>query len=340
MKPLKISIHKMKDGKFQTCFICPKTGQKKRNKFPSMKEAKLYKTQLEFRYKEKGTHAFFRHPISFLMKYHIEKCPNTKVAGRKMHFIDFLETFGNHNVTDLEISDLRAWLEKIKKERGVSDKTLNGIKHQLNYFFHFLVDEGILKSNPLSKIIYRRDGPLRRQRVILSVSEVDKILMQAKRYDPWLVYPYIYFMAHTGVRRQELLKLKRVDIDLEVGLATFRNTKNGTDRTIKLPQGVLNLLKKHLNQHESEYLICNRDNSKVIDGVMYDRFRRFKRHFPHKKNWTFHSLRHSLAHNFLLEGGEMYQLQAILGHKNINMTIDLYGQLKAQQISNYSPYKE
>jgi hypothetical protein len=38
-------------------------------------------------------------------------------------------------------------------------------------------------------------------------------------------------------------------------------------------------------------------------------------------------------------GGQMYQLQAILGHKSINVTVDIYGQLGAQDIDNPCPYE-
>ena len=35
----------------------------------------------------------------------------------------------------------------------------------------------------------------------------------------------------------------------------------------------------------------------------------------------------------------MYQVQAILGHRGIQTTVDLYGQLQAQDIENPSPYE-
>lgn len=35
----------------------------------------------------------------------------------------------------------------------------------------------------------------------------------------------------------------------------------------------------------------------------------------------------------------MYQLQAVLGHRNIQVTVDLYGQLQAQDVQNISPYE-
>lgn len=35
----------------------------------------------------------------------------------------------------------------------------------------------------------------------------------------------------------------------------------------------------------------------------------------------------------------MYALQAILGHRNIVLTVNLYGQIQAAEIENPSPYK-
>ena len=68
---------------------------------------------------------------------------------------------------------------------------------------------------------------------------------------------------------------------------------------------------------------------------------KFKAFFPleNKDNWGSHSLRHSFAYNFLKQGGRMYQLQAILGHRSIGVTVDLYGQLQAQDIDCPSPYE-
>jgi site-specific recombinase XerD len=40
----------------------------------------------------------------------------------------------------------------------------------------------------------------------------------------------------------------------------------------------------------------------------------------------------------LKKGAQLYQLQAILGHKNITMMVDFYGNLKATDIANPSPF--
>lgn len=66
--------------------------------------------------------------------------------------------------------------------------------------------------------------------------------------------------------------------------------------------------------------------------------KKFKEAHNFEKDWQLHDFRHSFANNFLKKGGEMYQLQAILGHKSIQMTVDLYGNLKSHDIEESSPY--
>jgi site-specific recombinase XerD len=67
--------------------------------------------------------------------------------------------------------------------------------------------------------------------------------------------------------------------------------------------------------------------------------RKFQDKYPELKKWRLHDFRHSFAWNFLRNGGEMYQLQSILGHKSIRLTVDLYGHFKAADVKIASPYE-
>ena len=100
------------------------------------------------------------------------------------------------------------------------------------------------------------------------------------------------------------------------------------------------VLKTQLESHSHEPLIINEKSERLLRSQLERLMNKFKAFFPIAgKNWSSHSLRHSFAYNFLKKGGQMYQLQAILGHKTIGMTVDLYGQLQAQDIENPSPYE-
>src|SRR5690606_22113219 len=102
------------------------------------------------------------------------------------------------------------------------------------------------------------------------------------------------------------------------------------------------VLRSHLASHSFQPVFCNNEGKRLNSrGELPKLINKFKAFFPmEKSDWGCHSLRHSFAYNFLKKGGEMYQLQAILGHRSIDVTVDLYGQLQAQDIKCPSPYEK
>ena len=53
-------------------------------------------------------------------------------------------------------------------------------------------------------------------------------------HSPTVVYPFLFTLVHTGARREEIRLLKWEHIDFEIRYRTFKNTKNGFDRSIKM----------------------------------------------------------------------------------------------------------
>ena len=333
-----VKIHKKTDGSFQTKFLDPKTGKRKRKLFPTLKEAKLFKSEVESKIQHKGSAAFSDLRISQAMKSFIEKFPSSIVRSRKNQFQSFIERLGTHRVTELTVNDLRLWFDARKREGDLSELTLNRIRSQFFGFFEYLVEENHIRVNPLKKIKFKRHDNPRRARVVLSVEEIKVILENAKTFDDKTLYPYLCALAHTGARRSEILNLQREDIDFETGLIHLKHTKNGRPRFIKMSPPLQKVLMGKLESHEFAWLFENDLGKQIHSSELVRLLYKFNAYFPMDKEWTCHSFRHSFAYNFLKGGGEMYQLQAILGHRGIQVTVDLYGQLKSQDIENPSPY--
>lgn len=176
--------------------------------------------------------------------------------------------------------------------------------------------------------------------MVLSVDEVHKIISASKIHSPKILYPVIHIAAYTGARRGEVLKLKRKDVDFDMNLIHFCLTKNGEDRSIRMSSGLRKFIEEFLNSHEHD-LVIPYENGKIVPGALIAKhLRRFRKLFPIGKHWGLHSLRHSFAYNFLKQEGKMYQLQAILGHKSIDVTVDTYGQIGAQDVENACPYEK
>ena len=140
----------------------------------------------------------------------------------------------------------------------------------------------------------------------------------------------------TGARKTEIRKLKWSDVDFKTKLIYFRKTKNGQERAVKMSQGLLDLLSKL--PRRGEYVFTDDEGRHLSSTRVHRTLMRFHKQNQSDKKWRIHDLRHTFAFNFLMNDGEMYKLQAILGHKTITMAIDLYGQLKASDIDDPSPY--
>ncbi len=133
-----------------------------------------------------------------------------------------------------------------------------------------------------------------------------------------------------------MMKLKWSGVDFAVGYLNFRDTKNGTHRRVKMAPCLATYLKA--KEKQGDY-VCSNQHGLIIGRSQFQKtLAAFKKQSTLKKDWNPHDLRHSFSYHFLKQGGKVYQLQAILRHKSIGMTVDLYGQLKASDVEKPSPF--
>ncbi len=275
--------------------------------------------------------------VGTLLRLHLEQSPASKVRERKNVFFWFCNAFVHQKITQLTPVNLKRWLLQVKMENNYSNRNLEAIKSLLNHFFKFVVAEGFLSSNPLDHVVFERCPPTR-SRVILNESEIIAMLEAFKKESPSILHPYILVLANTGARKDEIRKLKWSQVDFGTGFIYLDFTKNGDRRALKMNENVIQALKAI--PKVSEFVFLNQFGRLISATQIDDGIIRLQKHHPQMKRWRCHDLRHSYAYNFLKQGGNMYQLQAILGHRSIQMTIDLYGQLQAVDVEGVNLYCE
>lgn len=345
MQTFNVNIHSLSNGHYQTDYICPIDKRRKRKAFKTKKEATELKHKLEAKYHQKDLSHFLEMPIGNLIEYHLKKSPNSKLTLRGVPFRDFYETFSRHKLYEINTTKLREWFAAIKIKYNYSEKSLHATKICLNHLFKFLVEEEILANNPLSPIIFKKRVAPTRPRIYFAKEEVKFILEQAKNWSKKdhytdYFYSFLLMLVHTGARRSEILKLRWENVDLNLNTVTFRATKVHDDRTIIMAPPLGELLEFYPKR--GEFVFCNPDGSKLHPNMPSRHlvlFREDNLMEGYKKDWGFHSLRHSFAYNYLKRGGSMYQLQAILGHYNITSTVNTYGRISASDDEMPSPYE-
>ena len=142
---------------------------------------------------------------------------------------------------------------------------------------------------------------------------------------------------YTGMRQGELAALRWADVDLEKRLVTVQSsfqgpTKAGDVRYVPILDPLLLVLREwRLKAGGCWYVFPTRRGTMHTPGarIFQERMHRIldAAGFPRPPEKVrdvhyicFHSLRHTFASHWVMNGGDLFKLQKILGHKTVQMT--------------------
>ncbi len=151
----------------------------------------------------------------------------------------------------------------------------------------------------------------------------------------------IFLCLSTGLRLGEICSLKWGDIDQERMLLHVNRTvqriksKEGptkttlletapksvfSNREIPIPDTLLSLLMT-FQKAEQEYVLCT--NKPMEPRTYQNHFKRYLKTIQ-IHDYNFHTLRHTFATNCIDSGMDIKSLSEILGHSNVQITLDRY----------------
>jgi len=184
---------------------------------------------------------------------------------------------------------------------------------------------GMCRTNPWNDVQVKVDPKVPEY---LKAEEVARLLEHIKDSD---LLPLVKFYLYSAARRNEAIFLKWNQVDLEAQKLTFTHTKTGRPRTLfysQIPQ--LDELLKSLPQ-DSEWVFPRRNTArKIREGEPYapdnvsHRVRTYLDELGIGSKISVHSFRKTMASNSLLAGTALFQVSQILGHRQIQTTIDQY----------------
>jgi integrase len=168
----------------------------------------------------------------------------------------------------------------------------------------------------------------------LMEDEIQKLLGECPIY----LKRIVICALNTGMRRSEILNLKWDQI--RNGFIYLRITKTNESREVPINDDLAILFKeiRKEKQFESNYVFTYRKGEDKLIGKEPVRKRKnlapapkalknIKRAFNAtvKKagidDFRFHDLRHTFSSHFIMRGGSLKELQEILGHKTMSMTL-------------------
>ena len=146
----------------------------------------------------------------------------------------------------------------------------------------------------------------------------------------WRMWAAVNYLIATGNRVSTLLDVKIRDIDFNENTIHLRTTKNRRQQIVPLSKSLKSVLKDYLRTWEhniDDYLFPSLAGGQLSRSS----FQRDLTHYNRTRGVTktsAHLFRHTFAKNFILAGGGIIQLQALLGHSTMDMTrhyVNIYG---------------
>ena len=282
--------------------------------------------------------------------------------GKLGVFRDFLATRGYPtDAAQLTATHVRAFLvylredvradennpHKPTRDASLSPKTIQGYARTLKAFFSWATREGLLPSNPAQHIrIPKAPNVLI---ATLSDSQVRRILSEVDQRDPigYRDYCILLMLLDTGIRLSEIVNLEVSNVELERGFFKVLG-KGARERLVPFGAQVQKALWRYLHKFRPEPMHPNVRNLFLrADGqeITSDQVYRLIRGYGEKAGITGvrcspHTFRHTFAKSFLLNGGDLFSLQKILGHASLAV-VRMYVELAPEDVQiqhrRYSP---
>lgn len=238
----------------------------------------------------------------------------------------FLEAEGTRDIRGIVAAQIRAFAVH-EQARGVKPRSVNGCLRSLKAMLNYFVDEDVLQGSPM-----RRVRLVHEPKVMIAVYSDAQItsLLYPERREGFLGMrdvTLLRFLYDTGVRAAEVCGLQVGDLDLAERMALVHG-KGDKERRVPLGFTLTRQLHRYLHVRESfvgdatcPWLFPSKLRRKMTpSGIRQVVARRSRDAHIEGVRTSPHTLRHGMAKGHVLNGGDVFSLQRILGHANISTT--------------------
>lgn len=230
------------------------------------------------------------------------------------------------------------------QKKGLAGKTVATYIGSMRTILYFFMRKEYMQSFHIVKPKY--DKPLKE---IYTDAELRLLLKKPNikqcgfaEYRNWVIVNY--FIA-TGQRKNTVLNLKIKDIDFENGLVTLRVVKNRKPTVLPLTPSIIEILKEYIKYRkgdEESFLFCNDRGEQMTSSSLGCAVKNYNRSRGVNRT-SIHAFRHTFAKKYLLGGGNVFMLQKLMMHSDLNITkeyLNLFVEDLQKDYELYNPLEQ
>jgi integrase/recombinase XerC len=243
-------------------------------------------------------------------------------------FRSFIAELGINDPASATSSIIRLWVVHLV-ESGANPVTLRRKLSALNTYYKYAIRKGFCRSNPakgisLPKVPVRLPKFVEQSKLLNHLSNNDAFDSSFPGIRDKLIIEMLYA---TGMRRNELLQLKWLDISYSSGQLRIFG-KGGKERIIPISKHLISQLEEykklaiiHLKTNElPERIILTDQGKPAYPELIYKTVKKHLSLCSTQEKKSPHVLRHSFATHLSNNGAPLNDIKELLGHASLAST--------------------
>ena len=278
-------------------------------------------------------------------------------------YFDFLNRFHRFlersdmptNICEIDKNHIREFIRYLQTEARtprkltpLSGATVQGYVRSLKALFSWAAREGYIESNPMATI----PVPKAATKVMSTftnrhIADLTKEC-HTSNGTGYRNLTILLLLLDSGLRVSELVNIDLSDLNLNEGYVKIRQGKGNRERLVPVGSLVQKTLWKYVNHcrpqpltHKISKLFLSDNGLPLTRSGIQQMLRRMgNRAGITGVRCSPHTLRHTFAKHYLLNGGDIFTLQKILGHSSlasVRIYLDLFAADVKKQHQRFSP---
>lgn len=238
----------------------------------------------------------------------------------------FLETKKVVDISDVTPTVVRHFIHSL--QCNVKNITVHRYYRTIRTFFLFLHNEEYMDHYAMQNL--KAPKVEKKQARTFDKNEIRQLLncWNQDNFFGLRNYTIMAMFFSTGIRKTELMNLKLVDVNITNDLIRISHGKGNKERFVPVGKSMRRILLRYMKARSEfmgddncQFLFPTNKKTCMTASCLSVLFQKIKKELNlNGDRISCHTWRHTMAKNYLLNGGDIFSLQNILGHSDIATT--------------------
>jgi integrase/recombinase XerD len=259
-------------------------------------------------------------------------------------FSKMLQYFGNDwKIGDITRSTVYQYKGHLVSLEELSTSSINHYLRDFRTFIYWCKERAYIVDDLKVELVKGQEEVIE----VYTDEELDKLLTKPhsnESFAMWRDWAIVNWVLGTGNRLNTIINIKIGDVHFGRKEIVIRAQKNKKATVIPLSAKLSAVLKTYIRKCLSEmgdddYLFCNIYGEKITADALKHSIAKYNNKRGVDRT-SIHALRHTFAKQWVVNGGDVFRLQKLLGHSTLEMTrhyVNLFNADLKRDYEDFSP---